>query len=399
MAPIRPLLGGTLASGMLAFVLAAGMASAQTIIIPASAHAAADQAAAIVQARAEIAAGDMRQAVSELAQWVEAHPYAPDAARFLGDLYYREGKLDRAEAIYKRILTYAPHDKETHNRLGVVYATENRIDDAIREFENALPGTDSIRDLVIVHLRKGDFAQYESEMLRAAGDQPTDSDLQEEVGEMFETIDRPADAILYFRRALDNAPRSIAATNGLGMAYLDLHQYEQAEDQFKECLDMDPRNYACLDNLGAAYLETKQYDQARQEIDQAHRIAPERPEAVVNYGYLADARGDWKRAVAYYVQAVTLDPYVPESYVNLGIDYEHHGLYPLAQAALLRGIAAAPYDGRIRFLLGRAYAAQGQTQLALEQLRAAEKSFDPDVAALARDETTHLLNERSSNPQ
>ncbi len=82
-------------------------------------------------------------------------------------------------------------------------------------------------------------------------------------------------------------------------------------------------------------------------------------------------RGDWKRAVAYYVQAISVNPYVPESYVNLGIDYEHNGLYPLALSALLKGVAAAPYDGRVRYLLARAYAAQGQRALALAQLKAA----------------------------
>ncbi len=71
---------------------------------------------------------------------------------------------------------------------------QNHVDDAISQFESALPGTDSIRDLVLLHLRKGDLAQYQAQMLRAADDQPTDADIQEELGEIYETIHRPADA-------------------------------------------------------------------------------------------------------------------------------------------------------------------------------------------------------------
>jgi tetratricopeptide (TPR) repeat protein len=119
----------------------------------------------------------------------------------------------------------------------------------------------------------------------------------------------------------------------------------------------------------------------------------------VNFGYLADLRGDWKRAVAYYVQAIAVDPYVPESYVNLGIDYEKNGLYPLAQASLLKGIAAAPYDGRVHYLLARAYAAQGQRELALQQLKAAANSLDPDVAQIAKEETARLMTSSDSAPQ
>jgi tetratricopeptide (TPR) repeat protein len=109
--------------------------------------------------------------------------------------------------------------------------------------------------------------------------------------------------------------------------------------------------------------------------------------------------GDWKRAVAYYVQAISVNPYVPESYVNLGIDYEHNGLYSLAQSALLKGVAAVPYDGRVRYLLARAYAAQGQKALALAQLKAAQASLDPDVAEIAKEETARLMQSSATAPQ
>ena len=193
--------------------------------------------------------------------------------------------------------------------------------------------------------------------------------------------------------------RSIAALNGLGMAYLDLHDHATAMHYLDDCLNIDPTNYACLDNLGVARIQAGRLTTRSTRFKRAHRLEPERPEAIVNFGYLADLRGDWKRAVAYYVQAIAVNPYVPESYVNLGIDYEHNGLYPLAQSALLKGVAAAPYDGRVRYLLARAYAAQGQKALALEQLKAAETSLDPDVAAIAKEESARLSSGVITAPQ
>jgi tetratricopeptide (TPR) repeat protein len=370
--------------------LPAGAQSGETIIIPIEAHATADQRAAITFARELIAAGQMDRAVTQLADFVGSHPDATDAARFLGDLYYRQGRFDRAEAVYRQLLARNSHDKETHNRLGVVYATENRIDEAIAQFESALPGTDSIRDLVLLHLRKGDLPQYQAQMKRAANAEPTDADTQEELGEVYETLHRPNDAILYFRRALDTDHGSIAALNGVAMASLDLHDYVTALRYLTDCLNLDPGNYACLDNLGVARIQAGLYTEAFAQFQRAHRLEPERPEALVNFGYLADTSGDWKRAVTYYVQAIAVNPFVPESYINLGIDYEHNGLYSLAQAALLKGVAAAPYDGRVRYLLARAYAAQGQKALALAQLKAAETSLDPDVAAIAKEESARL---------
>jgi tetratricopeptide (TPR) repeat protein len=373
------------------FALRATPVAAQSaVILQPDAYKTADQQAAILYARQLIAAGQLDDAVTWLAQFVASHPAATDAARFLGDLYYRQGRFDLAESTYNALLARNLHDKETHNRLGVVYATQNKVDEAIAQFQDALPGTDSIRDLVMMHLRKGDLPQYEAQMERAAKENPSDGDDQEELGEVLQAIHRPAEAILFFRRALDDDPQSISALNGAGMTYLDLHDHMQATTYLQDCLNIDRVNYACLDNLGVAKIQAADYGSALDTFTLAHRLEPERPEALVNFGYMADLRGDWKRAVSYYVQAIAIDPYVPESYVNLGIDYEHNGLYSLAQSALLKGVAAAPWDGRIHYLLARAYTAQGQKALALEQLRAAADSLDPDVAQIAKEETARL---------
>ncbi|MGC1379828.1 MAG: tetratricopeptide repeat protein [Candidatus Baltobacteraceae bacterium] len=395
----RPTLPLALIALSLAMLLSSRPAFSQTVIVPVEAHGAIDQVNAINYARELIAAGDMDAAVTQLAEFVTTHPNATAAARFLGDLYYRQGHFDRAEAVYKQLLARDPHDKETHNRLGVVYATENRVDAAIVEFNDALPGTDSIRDLVLMHLRRGDLPQYEAQMRLAADANPNDSDIQEELGEVLETIHQPAAAIVYFKRALDSDATSIPALNGLGMAYLDMRDHVSAMQYLNACLNVDPANYACLDNLGVGHIQQGLPNAALDDFTKAHRLEPERPEALVNFGYLADLRGDWKRAVTYYVSAISVNPYVPESYVNLGIDYEHNGLYSLAQSALLKGVAAAPWDGRVRYLLARAYVAEGQKALALAELKAAAASLDPDVSQIAKEESDRLNGSLDTAPQ
>lgn len=360
---------------------------------------ASDPAGAIRAARERIAAGDLPGAVKGLEIYVVSHPGEAGPERFLGDLYYRQGRFDKAEEVYQHILAHNPGDRETHNRLGVVYGTENRVDDAIVQFDKALPGTDSVSDLVAMHLRRGDLPQYRQQMAHLAASEPTDADIQAEMGQVEAALHRPADALGYFMRALDSDPQSLTALNGLGLAYFDLHNYVEAEKKFRACLTIDNTNYTCTNNLGAAYLESGDDDVSKPYLLRAHSLAPERPEALVNFGYLADRRGDWKQAVDFYVKATAVGPYLPEAYIDLGIDYEHNGLYQLAQAALLKGIAAAPEDGRIRYLLAIAYSAQGEKSLALEQLKVAEKSLDPDVARIATEESAKIASGKSASPQ
>lgn len=349
-----------------------------------------DPQGAIQAARERVAADDLDGAIRELAIYVAGHPGEIGPERLLGDLYYRHGELSKAEEQYKHILTYAPKDKETHNRLGSVFATENKVDAAIDEFNRSLPGTDSVPDLVQLHLRKGDFAQYRYEREKAAIDYPTDPDDQLQLGDVYLAIHQTADAVKYFLRALDEDPSSLQALNDLGRGYLDLQLYDQATDTFGKCLARDAGYYPCAVNLGATYLESKRYAQASNILTIAHRLQPERGEALVNIGYLADVNGDWKRAVTYYVQAMTVYPYAPEAYIDLGLDYNQHGFYELAQSALLKGLAVAPNDGRLHFVLGDVYSRQGNQAMATAQFKMAVDSYDPVVKNLAKERVAAL---------
>lgn len=351
-----------------------------------------DPQGAMDRARERVAAGDLNGAIAMLATYVAGHYGEVGPERLLGDLYYRRGDMRKAQETYAHVLLYAPLDKETHARLGSVYATENRIDAAIAEFNRSLPGTDSVPDLVQLHLRKGDFKQYRQEREKAARDFPTDSEAQLELAQVYEALHQPELARLYFQRALDNDPNSLLALNGLGLAYMDENRYDEAVAQFNTCLRLDQFNYACEDNLGATYLESARFPMAGAVLDRAHALQPERAEALVNLGYLADVNGDWKKAISLYVQAMTVYPYSPDAYIDLGYTYNVHGLYQLAQAALVKGLAVAPLDGRLHFLLGDAYQHQGNEAMAEQQYKLAASSddLDPDVQKLAQQRVAAL---------
>jgi Flp pilus assembly protein TadD len=349
-----------------------------------------DPQGAIQHAREKIATGDLKGAIDLLSSYVGAHPSEVAPARFLGDLYYRDGQLGQAESIYSELVFRHPNDRETHNRLGVVYATEDRVNDAISQFNQALAVGDSVSDLVDLHMRKGDIKQYVDEVRREAEASPGDTELQAQAGEVFSTLHDDQQSMQYYMRALQDDQHSAAALNGLGLIYLDLHNTKEATKDFLACMVADPQNYACENNLASVYLHDGDDAKAEAAITKAFGWEPERPEALVNFGYLADLRGDWKKAVGYYVQATVVGPYLPESYVDLGIDYEQNHLFTLAESALLKGLAAAPHDGRLHYLLAVAYVAEHKTDLALSQLQLAEQDYDPDVVRIAQEETARI---------
>jgi tetratricopeptide (TPR) repeat protein len=356
-----------------------------------------DPVGAIRATRELIAAGDMDGAIRKLSMYVAIHPGEIAPHRFLGDLYFRTGQIARAQFVYEEILKFAPGDKETHNRLGTVYAEENRVDDAIAQFNAALPGTDSVDDLVELHQRKGDLDKYEIDVQRMAHDYPDDPGIQAELGQVFYAIHQPAQAQVYYNRALAQDPRDLTALNGLGLALMDMHQYDDAVATFRQCLGIDPMAFQCQNNMGASYLEANEIDKAKVALDKAFKDAPERAETFVNYGYMADLQDDWQRAVAQYAKAIELYPYLREAYIDLALDYEHHKLYVLAQAVLIKGIASVHDDGRLHVLLGDAYEAQGDKADALAQFQLGEKGSDATAVGIATQRVA-LLTTSSALP-
>ncbi len=343
-----------------------------------------DPLGAMKTARERVAAGDLPGAIRGLAIYAAAHPTEADPARLLGDLYYRSGDLGKAESVYRGVLALYPRDKETHNRLGTVLATENRVDDAIAEFNASLPGTDSVGDLVALHARKGDLQNYRAKLELLAQTYPTYSAAQSELGQAYAALHRPSEAARMFRRALDSDSTDLTALNGLGLAMLDLRAFDLAAGNFKRCLAIDPTSYSCADNLGATYLEMGKDDDARAILTRATALAPERAEALVNFGFLADSQGDWKGAVAWYVRALALSPFARDAYFDLGLEYEQHRLFDQAEAVLVKGIAINPNDGPLHVVLGQTYQDAGKNDLALEQFRLAAASLDPTIVSLAR---------------
>ncbi|MBV9973645.1 MAG: tetratricopeptide repeat protein [Candidatus Eremiobacteraeota bacterium] len=340
--------------------------------------------AAMRSARERVAAGDLGGAIKQLATYVNAHPKDAEPARLLGDLYYRAGNLSSAELVYVRVLEFYPYDRETHNRLGAVYATLNRVDDAISEYNKSLPGTDAVPDLVQLHARKGDLPAYVAQVEREGSLSGADPDAQHSLGSLYLSMHDYGDALKYFLRELDIVPDSLAGLNQAAVAYMDLGDYARAFALLNRCLLKDPANYACTVNSAAGNLETRNFDRGRQLLERANALEPEHPEILVNYGYLQDALGDWKGAVADYVKALAISPYSRDAYLNLGIDYDEHRLFGLAESALLKGLTVSPQDGALHYWLGRTYQDQRKVELAVKQFQAAASTNDTQVANLAR---------------
>ncbi len=369
---------------------ASAQAAAPSPAPPVAQQPASAQQLAIEHAREQIAAGDLPSAITGLETFVHVNPTAADALRFLGDLYYRAGRLSEAESMYRAVLALNSSDRETHNRLGNVYASEHRLNDAIVEYERSLPDVDAAANLVPLLLHQGSLSAFMHNVQQDLDLHPFDPYFLTEMAQLEEANHDPSSAYELMQRAVTVDPNDFGVMNTMGLVLLDLHRTNDAVAQFTRCLQRNANDYECLTNIGAAYLTLKRDDDAQIVLEKARRLAPERHEAFVDLGYMEDDRGNWKAAVTDYVQALAIFPYAREAYVDLGLEYLQRQMYPLAESVLTKGVSIYPNDGALRVLLGQVYQSEGHRDLALAQFRVAVYSDDPEAASIARTDVTAL---------
>ena len=341
-------------------------------------------------ARAKVAAGDTRGAIAGLAPYVADHPADVPAARLLGDLYFRVPDYARAEKVWKAIIAAQPGDKETHNRLGSLYAVQDRIDEAVAEFQKSLPSRAGYEGLILAHKKAGDLPQFIAKAQSAAEEHPFDPVPWSDLGRFRRAMRQYDRALDAFNHVVGLQPRSCLARVDVANVLVDLQHIDPAIAHLQKCLQNEPGYYPAVVNLGEAYLEKNAVTTARPYFDRALAIRPEGSEALVDIGYILDLQGDWKNAVGYYTRAIVADPLRPEAYIDLGYDYNEHRLFALAEAAFLKGLSVSSDDGRLHYMLAVTYNLQGKIPLARDQYHKAIDSEESDVVRAARNELALL---------
>jgi tetratricopeptide (TPR) repeat protein len=370
------------------FAAVPALASETTVVMPGAMNQ--NDPAVLDAARAKVAAGDTKGAIAGLAPYVADHPQDGAAGRLLGDLYFRVPDYAKAEKVWRAIVAIAPDDREAHSRLGSLYAAQDRIADATREFQLSLPSRGGYEGLVMMHKRAGDLPAYMGAIQSAAEQHPFDVAKWTELGNAQRALHHYQMAYDAFSHVVAIRPSSCPARVDVANALVDLERVDQAIVHLKACLAVDNNYYQAVVNLGEAYLEKHDVATARPHLDRALAIRPEGPEALVNIGTIHDAQGDWKTAITYYNRAIRSDPMKPEAYIDLGYDYSEHRLFPLAEAAYIKGLSVSQDDGRLHFLLAATYNVQGKIALARDQYRHAIASEEPLVVRAAQAELALL---------
>ena len=126
----------------------------------------------------------------------------------LGSIWERQKNFENAEREFRRSLSLNPDSAMTLNYLGYMFADQSiKIDEAISMIEKALemePENGAYLDsLGWAQYRKGNYAQAEQLLKRAAEKEGVDPTILEHLGDVYSKSNRMSDAFIQWKRAVE----------------------------------------------------------------------------------------------------------------------------------------------------------------------------------------------------
>lgn len=159
----------------------------------------------------------------------------------------------------------------------------------------------------------------------------------------------------------------------------DDRKWSEATDAYKLAIRVDPNYAPAHGGLGHAYLNAGNPEQALIAFKEQVRLAPNDAEAQFDLGYYYNFMGRHGEAFAPLVKASQLNPTFAEAFYEIGYAYLRGEDFNKSIGFFRSAIRLKPDYAEAHLGLGQVYAKQGKAELANEQLRKLN-SLDPKLA-------------------
>jgi tetratricopeptide (TPR) repeat protein len=306
-------------------------------------------------------AGDRQQAAELYAQLASKAPgnigFSLSAAQALLDL----GQAGEAHAFLDKAKKIEPDHYRLHSILAQVAASENRLPDAINEYQLALknlPEAVPEGPLYAIELRLQLYDLY-----LQTGDQAAARQQLESADASLRQVQSPTSSqaeFLRLRAAVESASGDTEAANR------DLQQ----------ALTLAPKNVNSMVNYASLLWKVGQRDAARDMFRKALELDPKNRQALISSGFLAREMGDANSARDYFTQAAHSHPKDFAPHLALGDLLTAEGDFRGAQVE---------YQSAFRFMPGNPLIIAGGANAALE-------AHDLDLAKQWLDRSHDAMN-------
>ena len=213
-------------------------------------------------------------------------------------------------------------------------------------------------------------AQQSSPQSGQQSAQPSGRETQEERGKIQIAEKRYQAAIQTYLDLLKADPKNAPYMNMIGIAYLDLSNFEQAKKYFARAVKTDKKFSSAINNLGMVYYQQKNFRAAIRQYQKAEAVDPNLAGTHANLGFAYYNTGKFLEAAAEFQKAIEIEPGIFERNDRVGTmvqdrSVSNHGLF--------------------FFTMAKVYAQKGDAMHCAEYLRKSLDEGYKDIAKAATD--------------
>jgi tetratricopeptide (TPR) repeat protein len=331
-----------------------------------------------------IAERDLARAEAELNEIQKLKPRDPQALNFLGVIRAEQNRADEAEKLFKDALGIAPRLIGARLNLGLLYQTQQRLDDAAAEFEAALKLDDGRREIkasLIAVLRRaaagavkaGEREKALSYLLRARAADATDADVLFEFGMVALGLSLNEDAAQSLTAAAKKRPDEPKFIYALARAKLAQSALDEALALFNRYVALRPQDAAGHYGLGYTLTLLRRAAEAAPVFKRSIELRPEQTESPYQLGLIAYADGDADEAAAWFERVLSRSADHAGALMGLGLAQFKRKDYDLARKSLERAITLDPSLAKAHYQLGLVHARLGDKEAAAREMETAAR--------------------------
>jgi predicted TPR repeat methyltransferase len=231
---------------------------------------------------------------------------ADEALEFALQLH-RNGSLDEAETLYRRVIAAAPDNLNALHFLGVLCHQQNRNAEAAESIERIIAldpqNADAHNNLGNVLEGLGKFSEAEACYRKAITLRPSHDPAHNNLGVILMAQRNVAEALNAYRRAVELDPQSADYRYNMGNALRKSEEFEEAVAAYQEAVRLNPDHTGARQGLARTLLQAGRRDEAAEVFEEWLRKEPGNP--VILYlqaAYLGKGVPD--RAPDAYIQQI-----------------------------------------------------------------------------------------------
>ena len=235
--------------------------------------------------------------------------------------YHRAGDLERAEALYLRILGEQPGNPVVLHLLGTLAHQKGRHGLALDLVGRAIAADQSVAEfhntLGVILQASGSLEESLDELRYAVLLRPDYAEAYSNMAMVLQNLGKCSEAIDIYKQAAQLAPGCAEIHYNLANALQSEDRHSEATDNYRLALKLRPTYAQAYNNLAISLRESGQFEQAIEAYTQAIQLEPDCVRFHSNLASILQFRGRLAEALVHCERATGLEPDCAEVYYNM----------------------------------------------------------------------------------